>query len=417
MKSSLAQSEVLIGAIFLLLVSGVVIAQNATNITNLTGDFLANLSGGEFENITQPSSQTITIEAAGTIEIRANTAIELPLERTVFYDNETLDLPVTLFLDNGDTLPDAETEFYLDGNLIGSKLTDTSGHATLNIHLTDLSGIHTLSVAFNGRGFLNPSQEQAGIEVIPSGDEVYQTPSGISYDPETDTITIVGNNERCTTENPCTLSDIYDTDKENNWSRIENYGSFFIVHSGLMIGDGLNETWFVSSFEHINILKPWEVMPLAGLQFGLFTDEQGGYGYGGPMIDVNVSEQDQLDHSSAIKVNAGGRLAMYETKYKVFSTSENNIYLHDDSVFDGWRFDIQRISNEQPQTPEVQATRGVGTEMLSRGQLQTLDVQAPVPTTTLRLPENAVVMHALEREDVAYECADASLCQKLEVRT
>jgi hypothetical protein len=431
MKSSAAQSEILIAILFLGLVSGAVIAQNATNITNFTGDFLANisisdashqqipLSGGESGNVTRvPSAaQTITVEATDTIEIWANTAIELPLERTAFYDNETLELEITLFLDNGDVIPDAEIEFYLDGNLIGSNSTDLYGQANLNLPLGGLSGSHALSVVFNGRDFMNPSEEQADIEVIPAGaEEVYEAQGEISYDPETDTITMVGNGERCTAEAPCTLSDIYDTDRENNWSRIENYGTFFIVRSGIRIGDGLNETWFVSSFEHIKILRPWEVMPLASLQFGLFSDEQGGYGYGGPMIDANVPEQDQLEHSSAIKVNAGGRLAMYETKYKVFSAAENNIYLHDDSSFEGWRFDIERVSKEQPQTPDVQATRGLGIEMLSKEQPQTLDVQAPVPTTTLRLPKNAVVMHALEREGIIYECADASLCQAMEVR-
>ena len=419
MKSSLAQSELLIALLFLGMVSGAVIAQNVTNITNFTGDFLANLSGGEFINITQPMelNQTVTIEAAGTIEIRANTAIELPLESTTFYSNETLNLPVTLFMDNGDAVPDAEIEFYLDVNLIGSKLTDASGRATLDIPLTNFSGSHTLSVAFNGRDFLNPSEEQAYIEVIPSyTEEAYEITGSISYDPETDTITVVGNGRQCTEEKPCTLSDIYDADRESNWSRIEKYRTFYIVHSGLRIGDGLNETWFVSSFESINVLKPWEVMPLATLQFGLFSDEQGGYGYGGSMLDVNVSEQDQLENGSAIKVNAGGSLFMYETKYKVFSSAENNIYLDDDSVFYGWRFDIQRVSKGHTQAPEVQSARGPGTEMLSMGQPHAMEVQAPVPATTLRLPEKAVVMYDLKRENIIYECENTSLCQALEVR-
>jgi hypothetical protein len=416
MKSSIAQSELLIALLFLGLVSGAVIAQN---VTNITGDFLANLSGGEFENVTQVPSpvQTITIEATWAIEIWAKTAIELPLERTVFYDNETLVVTTTLFLDNGDTVPDAELEFYLDDNLIGSNSTDPSGHVALSLPLANTSGSHIISVIFNGSDFLNPSREQADIEVVPAGaEEIYEVPGGISYDPAADTITIVGNGEHCTAEKPCTLSDIYDADRQDNWSRIENYGSFFIVHSGLRIGNGLNETWFVSSFEHIKILRPWEVMPLASLQFGLFTDEQDGYGYGGPMIDVNVSGQDQLDHGAAIKVSAGGRLVMYETKYKVFSTAENNIYLHDDSVFEGWRFDIERVNKEQPQTQEVQANRGVGTEILGNEQSQILDIQDPGPTTTLRLPKNAVVMYDLKRDDIIYECADASLCQVLEVQ-
>jgi len=157
-------------------------------------------------------------------------------------------------------------------------------------------------------------------------------------------------------------------------------------------------------------------MPLASLQFGIFSDEQGGYGYGGSMIDVNVSEEDQLEHDSAIRVNAGGSLAMYETKYKVFGTAENNIYLHDDSVFRGWRFDIERITEKQPQAPQnVQQPRVFGAEMAMQSQASQ-EVQSPASPTKLRLPRNAVLSHVLKRVDIIYECADASFCESLEVK-
>ena len=78
MKSSVAQSEILIAILFLSLVSGAVIAQNATNLTNFTGDFLANISIPNASHQQTPSSggtpENMTISGMGhrpakTIEV------------------------------------------------------------------------------------------------------------------------------------------------------------------------------------------------------------------------------------------------------------------------------------------------------------------------------------------------------------
>ena len=114
MKSSMGQSEIIIALLFLGIVSGAVIAQNATNITNFTGDILANISEESFVPVN--ASSTMIVEASRTIEIYANSAIELPLTRTVYNENETLRASVGLILDNGDPLEGAELEFHLDGN-------------------------------------------------------------------------------------------------------------------------------------------------------------------------------------------------------------------------------------------------------------------------------------------------------------
>jgi len=164
-KSSVAQSEILIGLLFLTLFSGAVIAQNATNITNFTGNFLTNLS--DLENTTEPETPTFTVEATKTYEVWANSAIALPLTKTSFYDNETIEIFVSLLLDNGTQLTNSEIEFFLDNNLIGSNFTDPSGETTFDIVLSNTEpGSYILSVVFSGGEYINPSQEQILIHVM-----------------------------------------------------------------------------------------------------------------------------------------------------------------------------------------------------------------------------------------------------------
>jgi len=159
-KSSVAQSEILIGLLFLTLFSGAVIAQNATNITNFTGNFIG--------NITEPETPTFTVEATKTYEVWANSAIAFPLTKTTFYNNETLELRISLLLDNGTFLSDEPIEFFLGGNLIGSNLTDPSGETTFSYSLKNQLGEKTLSVVYNGGEFVNPSQEDVQIRIIQS---------------------------------------------------------------------------------------------------------------------------------------------------------------------------------------------------------------------------------------------------------
>jgi hypothetical protein len=164
MKCSAAQSEILVAVIFLGLVSGAVIAQNATNTTNFTGDILANLSEGDLENITPIQKDILT---TATIEVFARSAIELPLEKTTFFENETLEFYTSVYLDNGSMILGAELEFYLDYNLIGSNYTNNSGLCTFRHKLTGLKkGKHSLSVVFPGQEFIHSSEESVKISVI-----------------------------------------------------------------------------------------------------------------------------------------------------------------------------------------------------------------------------------------------------------
>lgn len=160
-KSSLGQAEaVFISATVLLLASSMVIAQNATNITNITGNLLGIIS---------PSESRESIESSGTIEVWANSIMETHVESTELYDNESLIAAASLSLDNGSAMADVPVKFYLDGELIGSRLTNTFGQAGLEYPMYGYFGKHALLIVFEGGDFVNPSSEEMNITVEESG--------------------------------------------------------------------------------------------------------------------------------------------------------------------------------------------------------------------------------------------------------
>jgi hypothetical protein len=404
LKSSSGQSELLVSVLLIILASSVAVAYNATNPIDGAG-FLTGHILNDSLNLT-PETLTKSVESSAIVQVWARTSLSVGAEKLA----DSLLLKATLSLDNGSLVGGQEVDFYLDDAFLGSNSTDPSGMALL--HLYNATGRHAAGAHFNGSDSLryDSSYGSADIDAGPMN-VTPAAPGWASYDPETGIITLAGDGTHCTQESPCTLSDIYQASQENGWNSVENYGTFFILHSGLRIGDGLNETHLASSFEQVRMLKPWEVMPLASLQFGLFSEEQGGYGYGGSMVDVDIPEQDQLEHNSAIKVDEGGSLGMYETKYKVYGPAENSIYMDDGSSFDGWRFDIQRVYKDAPGAASgMQTGASNGASQASAGLPQV------GPSTTLRLPRNATAMHGLKTDDVTYECADASFCQSLEAQ-
>jgi len=156
-KSTAGQSEILIAILFLGLLSGAVIAQNYTNTTmNITGDLLINLT-----NTTE-----ITIAQTKTIQVFANSQIILTANNTFPDQDDTILITTTLLLDNSTPLQNQPIDFFLDGNLMGSRITNPEGQAHLDLLLSGLVGHHNLSVEFAGDGYVNPSQEQALIHVM-----------------------------------------------------------------------------------------------------------------------------------------------------------------------------------------------------------------------------------------------------------
>jgi hypothetical protein len=162
-KSTAGQSEILIAILFLGLLSGVVIAQNYTNTTmNITGDLLINLT---------PSNE-ITITQAKTIQVFANSRIELPTEGR-FSTDDTLEITPQLFLDSGEPLSNQELQIYFDGILIGSKITDESGRTYQELELIgEKLGEHTITIYFQGEGFINPSSKEAKFNIITQEAEI-----------------------------------------------------------------------------------------------------------------------------------------------------------------------------------------------------------------------------------------------------
>jgi len=344
-KFTLGQSELLIALVFIGLFSGVVIAQNATNLTNITGNFLPNFSNETFENASEiiPEPSQITIETIETIEVWANSMIELNLDKNVFYDNETLQATASVFLDNGSLIEDATIDFYLDYILIGSNSTGSSGSVAFNYPLENLSGEYVLSAVFEGADYINPSEEYIEIEVLLSDILENDTYDWISYDPITDTITLVGNDEYCNAFNPCTLTDIYNADQANGWNRVFNTHSYFVFNSGLIIGNGINETFLTSEFEHVLIQKPWVVSSGGHLSFGSLEYETI---HSGTFIETNVPEEYELEKQSAIKVRSGGELRLFGSMYKVFHpTARNNIYAEEGSKIQIRRVTFENIHN------------------------------------------------------------------------
>lgn len=440
-ESRIGQAELLVAAVFVILFSGIVVAQNVTNITgNLTGNLILD---PELENLTG----NYTIEAVKTIQVFADTNLEISANNIKPIKGEEIFLNATLLMDNSSGVPDQYVEFYMDGGFVGSTTTDSVG-TTSNMFLSTENleyGNHILKAEFLGSDYLNPSSseieiivkinvtenvtepeirivrieapgvvnqtEEFEVEVfltslkgnstnvsvkiespmglvilgesvkyMPEVNEnemdslvwrlkansvgnytlgvyaesqeqsrdnstfeiqvLYLIPTGITYDPETDTINVVSDGKTCTEENPCEIDDVYFVDQLRNWDKVKKIRSYFSFSSNLVVGDGEKETWLYSESKSINLRKPVEVLRNGNLRFGNSID---GFTSGGSFIQTNVPPEDQLTENSALLVRSGGSLYLYGSSYKVFHpTAENNIYCEDGSDLFMERFTLQR---------------------------------------------------------------------------
>jgi hypothetical protein len=341
MKSTLGQSEILVAVLFIILVSGAVIAQNATNITNITG---ALINGSQFENVTynETPNVTKTIEASKIIQVYANSYLSLLINNTNPYQNETILLDAYLTLDNSSVLSNQWIDFYFDNISIGSSSTNTQGQSSLTLDLSiETPGTKTLKAEFSGLEFINPSYEEVQIDILSTENQTVFKP--ISYNPETDTITIVGNGTKCAEENPCGFVGIYEADQLGGWGQIKRISdSYYILNANLVIGDGDNETWFVYDWGEIWINKPWLIRGKSYVRFGHSELPLGCF------IDANVSEDDLLKKESTIVVEKGASFHIYNSNFKVYHpTAKNNIYFEEGSDFESVRFSMQNVHDKE----------------------------------------------------------------------
>jgi len=385
-KSSSGQSEILVFFLFILLASGAVMAYNATNATNgtdfLTGYFMngsINESPCIFTNqtfgITEPMIKRV--ESSKSIEVWAKTSLSIE----ALDNNGSYLIHASLMLDNGSLLGGYEIEFYRDNVLIGPGLTDSLGQAEISMEAAP--GRHDIRAEYSGdmgRFYMFSSGRTELVSNVSSGlpDE------WVSYDPESNTITITGDGIHCTSLMPCTLTDIYNADQQEGWNRIENIYNYFFFSVALRIGDGSNETVLRSVLEHVYITMPWEVMSSGTLQLGEIDESK--QTSGGTLFETNVPAENQLEGGSALRVNSGGTLRFYGSSYKVYNDAENNIALEEGSSFLSNRFDMQRVDSEAGKT-------------------------------TLFVPKDSRVENFVQREYVSLECADRETCDEIREET
>lgn len=338
-KSTLGQSEILIALLFMILVSGAVIAQNATNMTNLTGDFI---DIADFENITNQTRElTKTIEASKIIHVYAGSELSLHANNTRPYQNETIVLNAYLTLDNGSVLSDKWILFYLDKILMGSSITNTRGHSSLVIDLSDeIPGKRNISAEFSGEGLINPSYDEIGIEILPIGNK---TAGGIIYDPVTDTIMLVSDGLVCSAISPCGPAEIYEADQLGGWEQVQKISdSYYVFDAALVIGDGITDTWFAYEWGEVWINKPWIILSNSHVRFGHNELPFGCF------IDSNVAEGDLLEKGSSIYVQNGAYFEVYNSNFKVFhETAANNIYFEPGSQLESVRFSMQNVHDDE----------------------------------------------------------------------
>jgi hypothetical protein len=223
LKSSSGQSEILIFLIFMIIASGAVMAYNSTNVSNgtdfITGHIL-NSSINETAGIAEPVM--LVVESSKLIEIWAKTSLSLE----ALDNNGSYIISASLNLDDGSPLGGYEIKFYRDDVLIGQRITDSLGLAEITIEAAP--GKHEITVEYagdSGRFYLPSSGE---MEIV-SNESLSPSIKWISYDPESDTITITGDGVHCTPLMPCTLTDIYNADHQGGWNRIENLYNYSLL--------------------------------------------------------------------------------------------------------------------------------------------------------------------------------------------
>lgn len=385
-------------------------AYNGTGNFSFSGDFAASdmLLPPE-----PPETPAMTFETASPIEVFADTQIELE------YDDTSGTLTAQLLLDDGSPLEGQILSFIADGQTIASIETDVSGEITIFFQ-TD-NATHELAASFGGNKseYLNPSEATLTIgafavpENITTNVTINATPSvgWATYDPQTDTITIVGDGVMCTQGNPCNLSEIHAADSAAGWGQVEGIYNYFIVNANIIIGDGTNETHFTSTFEQIYTTKPWSIRANAAAVFGKIDESE--IVYGGIVFETNVSADEQLENEASMFAESGSRLEFYDSVYKVYSAASNNIYTAENSRLIAVRFDIQNIYQKLREEKTKHEQAPFRDSKLFRSTAS--PVSQSNPSTTFFIQKSAVISDYLAREQIALVCRVDGQCEEIGV--
>lgn len=173
---------------------------------------------------------------------------------------------------------------------------------------------------------------------------LYLIPRGITYDPVTDTISVLTDGKTCTNENPCGFLDINYVNQLGGWGKVGKIRNYMTLDANLVIGDGDKETWLYSESQTLNLNRHVVVLGKGNLRFG---HSQEGLTSRGTLIQTNVPDEFQLIGDSAFMIGSGGTLELYGSSYKVFhETAENNIFCEDGSNIYIDRFTLQRAEGD-----------------------------------------------------------------------
>ncbi len=281
-----------------------------------TGAFLAD---GVNDSIS--STPFTTVEASTPIEIWADTYVELE------HDEDAL--VARLKIDTGEPLAKQTIDVDVDSEPYASAETDSDGEVVILFEADNAS--RSVSASFSGSDmeYLNPSETLITLSPATVEEELSITANVtyddyITYTAETEAIHIVNDGAHCTEEDPCRFNDIYEADQKNGWGCMMKLYDYYKFDCALHIGDGSNETWLFSKHEQLWINKPFLIDNKAFLKFGEIIDDRLSIG---AFVFANVSEEDELQDHSAIKIKPGGGLYFYLSKYTVMTDeAENNIY-------------------------------------------------------------------------------------------
>lgn len=159
----LGQAELVVTAVFIILLSGVVIAQNITN-TSMTGNIILD---PQLENAT--NEPVHTIETTKSIDVFANSFLEISANSSEIFENESIILQAKLRLDDGSPLENQNVEFSFDDVTLGVAPTDSSGMAAIEYFLpAGISGEKTIKVEFGGYDYINPSSAETQVNIRPA---------------------------------------------------------------------------------------------------------------------------------------------------------------------------------------------------------------------------------------------------------
>ncbi len=322
-KGSTGQVEILLSLGLILLTAGSVVAYTAINGT-MNGSFTGNFIAGEL-NLTAENVSANVLESVSTIEVWADSFISLK------YEEDRLE--AILYLDDGTPVIGGEITIYANGTPVFTGTTDDD--ASLTIELPLQNGTYSLYAESHGNSeeYINPAYATIEVDILPLL-PVNQTTPGITYDPATDTITIIGDGVHCTSYSPCTFDDVYEQDRANDWGRIEKFNSYFTVHSAVKVGNGINRTSVVSERQQFMFEKPLEILQLGNFHFM------------SSWIQANVSKEYLMERESALYVHPGGSLDIFTSSYKVFHPfSSNNILALEGSSVRIERFTMQCIED------------------------------------------------------------------------